>query len=160
MISSLLSTKATHGLALLFISVLLLSACVGEPEAGGQELRQPTGTFETVDMDSESGKSDAPSSGRDARDCPGVESGLMQIVTSADPLAKARERGLTIDNNRIQVLLVLDSAETDFLETYDVQAGKLVGSELQAFVATGDICELAKNEKVLAILLPASAVTQ
>ena len=160
MISSLLGEKAPRGLVLLFLSFLLLSACGGGPEAEGDGLSQPTGTFETVEMDPDAGKVDAPSSGRGAQDCPSVESRLIQVVTSDDPLAAAQGQGLTIVDDRIQVLLVLDSTETEFLKAYDVQVGKLVGSEVQAFVPVARICELAKHEKVLAIRLPAVAVPQ
>ena len=56
--------------------------------------------------------------------------------------------------------MVLEDEDSGFLEDYDVEVGKQIGTQVQAFVPLARLCELASSDKVLAVRLPDQAVGQ
>ena len=67
---------------------------------------------------------------------------------------------MTVKDGKIQVVLVLSQEDTGFLQDYDVEVGTQSGTQVQAFVSPDRLCDLAKTDEVLAINLPAQALTQ
>ena len=119
--------------------------------------RAPTPEFSTTQVPSDLQAAPEPVA---AGDCPGLDSTLAGVVASADPLAQAEQSLLTVKNGKIQVVLVLSQEDTGFLKDYDVEVGTQLGTQVQAFVPPGQLCDLAKTDEVLAINLPAQAITQ
>jgi hypothetical protein len=93
-------------------------------------------------------------------DCPGLDSSLAQVAASPDPLEQARLSLMTVRDGKIQVVLVLSQEDTGFLQSYDVEIGAQAGTQVQAFVPPGRLCDLAKTDEVLAINPAAQAITQ
>jgi hypothetical protein len=118
------------------------------PEAGTVEIRP--------DMQQVSpGNLDEP---RKQSDCPGLDSLLLQIVQSSDPLDSAEQLHLNVKEDKVQVLLVLDREDVGFLQDFEVEIGTQSGTEVQAFVPISQLCDLANTDEVLAIRVPAQAV--
>lgn len=92
--------------------------------------------------------------------CPKVESQLGQITQAASPLETARQLGLRVQGDKVQVLLVLNDEDVTFLQDFEVEIGKQSGTQVQAFVPLSRVCELASTDQVLAIRLPDQAVVQ
>jgi hypothetical protein len=148
--------------AALFCLASMSGACVAVPSSpsqpnGAPQNAPPTPEFSTTQVPS--GLQAAPEPVA-AGDCPGLDSTLAGVVASADPLAQAEQSLLTVKNGKIQVVLVLSQEDTGFLKDYDVEVGTQLGTQVQAFVPPGQLCDLAKTDEVLAINLPAQAVTQ
>jgi len=93
-----------------------------------------------------------------AADCPKVESPLSQIVQGPNPAETAKQLGARVEGAKIQVLVVLKDENARFLEDYEVEVGKQLGTQVQAFVPLSRLCELASSDSVLAIRLPDQAV--
>lgn len=94
-------------------------------------------------------------------DCPGLDSALVQIMRSSDPIAQAKQSLLQLrDGDKIQVVLVLSQRDTRFLHAYDVEIGTQADMQVQAYVPLDRLCDLAKTAEVLAINLPAQAISQ
>jgi len=93
-------------------------------------------------------------------DCPGLDSTLAQVAASPDPLEQARQSLLTVKNDKIQVVLLLSQQDADFLQSYDVEVGTQTGTQVQAFVPPGRLCDLAKTDEVLTISPAAQAIPQ
>jgi hypothetical protein len=91
--------------------------------------------------------------------CPKLDSQLNQVLASTDPLSTAKQMKMNVNENKVQVVIVLSSQNIDFLQDYEVAVGVQSGSELQAFVALNQICEISSRDEVLAIRLPAAGVT-
>jgi len=89
--------------------------------------------------------------------CPKLDSQLNQVLASADPLNTAQQMELSLKENRIQVLIVLSSPNTDFLQDYELEPGVQSGNELQTYIALSQLCELSSRDEILAIRLPAAA---
>lgn len=153
-----------------FIAVLLCltalnGACVAvpfpssQPDAA-QQNAPPTPEFSTTQIPAD--KLVAPEGAAPATEseCPGLDSALVQIIQSPDPVEQARQSLLQVKDGKIQVVLVLSQQDTSFLQGYDVEIGTQSDMQVQAFVPLGRLCDLAKTDEVLAIKLPAQAVTQ
>ena len=121
--------------------------------------RAPTPEFSTTQVPSDLRPRPSRRACR-AGDCPGLDSTLAQVAASPDPLAQAKQSLLTVKDGKIQVVLVLSQEDTGFLKDYDVEVGTQLGTQVQAFVPPGQLCDLAKTDEVLAINLPAQAITQ
>ena len=91
-------------------------------------------------------------------DCPGLESQLYQVTQAEDPLSMAEQVGLTLKDNKVQILFVLEGEETDFLLAYDVELGTQSGNQVQGYAPVDRLCELANLDAVLAIRRPAQPV--
>jgi hypothetical protein len=90
--------------------------------------------------------------------CPKLDSLLNQVVASSDPLKMAASLNLRLREGKVQVLLVLASADPSFLEEFEVEPGSQAGQEIQAFVPLDRLCEIANLEQVLAIRIPAQGI--
>jgi len=97
---------------------------------------------------------------REQSDCPDLDSLLFQITRAPDPLALAEQSQLKVKEDKVQVLLILDCEDTDFLQDFEVEMGTQSGTQVQAFVPVNQLCDLANTDKVLAIRLPAQAIPQ
>jgi hypothetical protein len=93
-----------------------------------------------------------------ARACPGLDSRLDQVARSADPLLTARQLGLRVEGDSIQVVLVLGAGEVDELAGLGVRASTRVGDQVQAFIPIHLLCEVAATDVVETILAPSEAV--
>ena len=149
--------------AALFCLAALSGACVAVPSSpsqpnGAPQNAPPTPEFSTTQVqptDLQAAPEPAASS-----DCPGLDSALAQVAASPDPLAQAEQSLLTVKDGKIQVVLVLSQEDTGFLKDYNVEVGTQLGTQVQAFVPPGQLCDLAKTDEVLAINRPAQAITQ
>jgi hypothetical protein len=97
---------------------------------------------------------------RETENCPALESTLQQIVHAANPLELAESLQITIQEDKIQVLLILDGTDTRFLQDFGAEVGAQSGKQVQAFVPIATLCDLANTRQVGAIHLPDRAVTQ
>ncbi len=146
----------------MFVSLAVLAgACVGvpasPPPAPALQDAVRTPEFETQQLPPAAQAAPELSTRAKSNDCPGLDSALAQIAASPDPLAQARQLQLTIKNDKIQVVLLLNQADTSFLQSYDVEIGAQAEARVQAFAPPGRLCDLAKSGKVLRISLPAQA---
>jgi len=118
----------------------------------------PTSEFNTVknELDTELSPGDIPS--RAPSDCPGLDSQLFQLAQDEDPPSLAESLGFRVKNGKVQVLIILANEETSFLKDFQIELGTQAGNQVQAFVPFDRLCELAKNEAVLAIRRAAQAV--
>ncbi len=148
----------------IFVFVAVLAgACVAVPASPPAPALQDaahTPEFETQQLPPDAQAAPDLSTRTKPSDCPGLDSALAQIAGSPDPLVEARQRQLTIKNDKIQVVLLLNQADISFLQSYDVEIGAQAEARVQAFVPPGRLCDLAKSGKVLKISLPAQAVPQ
>ncbi|MGQ9677550.1 MAG: hypothetical protein ACUVX1_17955 [Chloroflexota bacterium] len=85
---------------------------------------------------------------------------LIQVVRAPDPLAHARQLRLNVKDDKVQVLLVLDREDVNFLSGYGAEVGTQSGTQAQASVPVNRICEPARTEEVLAIRVPARVIPQ
>ncbi|MEM8533085.1 MAG: hypothetical protein AAGF95_19725, partial [Chloroflexota bacterium] len=95
-----------------------------------------------------------------AQACPNVETALLQLIGATESDSSTQHSQLTIQEDQVQVVLVLESEDTSFLENYDVEVGTQSGTEVQAFVTITQICDLANDLQVQAIRVPATAISQ
>lgn len=150
----------------------LMAACQAQPAAPpptisgsapegtvGQDA-PPTPELDTIEI--ESGQQVSPDDLEllPQNECPGLDSWLFQLTQVPKPLELAEQLGFRVKADKIQVLLVLASEDTSFLQTFPVEPGTQSGTELQAFVPVDQLCDLANAAEVLAIRLPAQAVPQ
>ncbi len=66
---------------------------------------------------------------------------------------------MNVKENKVQVVIVLNSQDTAFLQDYEIELGTQAGDEIQAYVALSQLCELSNRDEVLAIRLPAAGFT-
>lgn len=130
-------------IAVLFLS--LLAAC--RPSAGTDPAQGQFATEIQPEM--------IPS--REARECPALDSQLYQLTLADDPLRLADQLGLRIKDEKVQVLVILAGQETGFLQDYGAELGTQSGSQIQVFIPFDQLCELAKDDAVIAIRAPAQA---
>lgn len=90
--------------------------------------------------------------------CPKLDSLLNQVLSSDDPLKTAGQLGLSLLDQKIQVVIVLKGEDTAFLEEYEVDLGTQSGSELQVYASLSRLCDVSNRDEVLAIRLPTAAV--
>lgn len=128
------------------------------PQAPGQQDAPPTPEADTEDVSGEISSDDLPS--REPSECPDLDSQLFQITQSSNPIEAAERLGLRIKENKIQVLLILEGEDTNFLKDFEAEIGTQAGEKVQAFVPIDRLCELANADEVLAIRLPAQAAPQ
>ena len=153
--------------------VVLCAACVTLPAPvtpGGTGANAPAATsskgLATVELPASQPLATTPAALADpTRDnsstCPGVESALLQILVSPDPVAQAKQLRIpVIDGDKVQVLLVLSQPGAGFLAAYGAEAGSQSGDNVQAYVPLARACELARSGHVLAMSLPAQAIPQ
>jgi hypothetical protein len=126
------------------IGVIVFTACSGLPSTGKAE---GSGSLETKNPP-------------DPQNCPGVESGLLQILQSENPIEAAEGRGYPTKDGKLQILLVLEKDDLEFLDSWDVEVGSGVGEQVQIFGRPGVICEIAHHENVLAVRLPQLGLPQ
>lgn len=147
---------------ILCISLLALGlhACASPSTAAEGEQENPA-VFTTLEIESTKALM-APTVDRPRTEggCPGVESALMGFLEEEDPVEAARRAGFPTRGGRIQVLLELAGEETAFLEEHELEVGTQVGSRAQAFIEPEAICELAADERVRTVQLPALAAPQ
>ena len=154
--SKLVIVAALLCLASLSAACVAVPASTGQPD-GAPQNAPPTPEFSTTQVPSDLQAAPEPVvAGR----CPGLDSTLAGVVASSDPLAQAKQSLLTVKDGKIQVVLVLSQEDTGFLQDYDVEVGTQSGTQVQAFVSPDRLCDLAKTDEVLAINLPAQALTQ
>ena len=156
--------KLVSMVALLCLAALN-GACMALPSPAGQpdaaQLNAPrTPEFSTTQIPAD--KLVAPGGAKPAtkNDCPGLDSALAQVAASPDPLEQARQSLLTVKDGKIQVVLLLSQGDTGFLQNYDVEIGRQTGSQVQAFVPPGRLCDLANTDEVLTISPAAQAIPQ
>ena len=130
-----------------------------QPE--GQVLEQnvpPTPPLATVVIPPDAQMSPHEVQPHKQRDCPELDSTLAQIVQSPNPLDLAQQLRLTTKDNKIQVLLILDRKDIDFLQDFQVEVGTQFGTRVQAFVPVSQLCNLANTDAVLAVRVPNRAI--
>jgi hypothetical protein len=88
---------------------------------------------------------------REPSPCPGLDSQLYQLIQSDDPALSATQIGMNVKDDKVQVLIILENDQADFLVDFDVELGTQSGNQLQAYVPFDHLCELANLDMVLAI---------
>ena len=130
-------------------SIRSTSPPAASEQAPGQQSVLPTPEFDTLEIEPDAQMSPLPT--REPSHCPDLDSQLFQITQAPDPLDLAEELQFKIRKDKIQVLLILDRNETDFLRDFEVELGTQSGTQVQAFVPIGQLCDLANTDQVLAI---------
>ena len=161
------------GLWVAFVTLLALTtACAtwpgaSSPTASGQTPEQvleqnmtPTPEFDAVEIRPEGQVLPGSPKSIKQNECPDLESMLFQIAQAPDPLTLAQQLQLKVKEDKIQVVLILDSEDTSFLQNFEVEIGTQMGTQVQAFVPINQLCALANTAEVLAVRLPAQAVPQ
>lgn len=97
---------------------------------------------------------------REMAKCPALDRTLQQIILADNPLELAEALQITTKEDKIQVLLILDETDTGFLADFGAEVGTQSGVHVQAFVPISTLCDVASTRPVIAIHLPAQAVTQ
>lgn len=143
--------------ALLLLLAAALAACVPSesPLPGSQDV-SPVATG----VGSDSPDTALPAEAippRAARDCPGLDSQLFQLTQADDPAQMIEQLGLRTKEGKVQVLLLLASEETSFLQDFGAEVGTQVGNEVQAFMPIDQLCPLANHDAVLAVRPAAQA---
>ena len=128
-----------------------------EPAGGLLQDAPPTQELEVVDVNSDQMPPLDPTKWT-AKDCPNLQSQLQQVIQSSNPVETAKLLGLRVQEDRVLVLVVLKDEDARFLEDFDIEPGKLSGTQVQAFVPFSRLCELANTDNVIAIRLPDQAV--
>ena len=130
-----------------------------------EQVASPTPQFDTVEIKPEdqiiSGdlQADDLQSTKNA-DCPGLENMLFEISKVPDPISLAKQLQLNVKDDKLQVLLILASEDTNFLQNFDIEPETQVGSQVQAYIPIDQLCPLANTDEVLAIRLPDQALPQ
>jgi hypothetical protein len=139
--------------------LLLMAACgpVPNPIVGQAA---PTAEFDVSEIEPSTDLSPETIPPREPSACPALDSQLLQLTQADDPLHTAEQLGFRVKDGKVQVLLVLASEDTDFLQKYGVEPGTQAASQVQAFVPIDQLCELANADPVLAIRPAAQAVPQ
>lgn len=132
------------------MGILLMSAC-GQSNCFNGNEDDPETVFKTVDDKFEPKIDPENLPSREPGDCPGLDSQLYQLIQKDDPQLSASEIGMNVKENKIQVLIILESEATDFLLDYDVELGTQAGNQVQAYVSFDCLCALANLDAVLAI---------
>lgn len=96
----------------------------------------------------------------DTKNCPGVESAVIQILQAENPIGAAERKGYSTRDGKIQVLLVLAADDPSFLDTWGVEVGSGAGGQVQVFARPELICEIARHRNVLAVRLPQLGIPQ
>ena len=158
-------TPKLSSVAMLLCLTAFFGACVSVPSPADrpnavQQNAPPTPELSTIQIPAD--KLGAPAAAAPAlqSDCPGLDSALAQVAASPDPLEQARQSLMTVQDGRIQVVLVLSQEDTAFLQDHEVEIGTRSGTQVQAFVLPGRLCDLAKTDEVLTISPAAQAVLQ
>lgn len=79
------------------------------------------------------------------------------MTQANDPALVAEHLGLRTKERKVQVLLLLASEETSFLQDFGAEVGTQVGNEVQAFMPIDQLCQLANHDTVLAVRPAAQA---
>ncbi|NOK58988.1 MAG: hypothetical protein GFH25_541218n19 [Chloroflexi bacterium AL-N10] len=145
---------------------LLIVACgasaasvpVGDRAALAVE-ETPVASIGQAPIDPDIAKS-AQEAKQQAQACPNVETALLQLIEATKTNTPTQLPQLTIQEDRVQVVLVLESEDTSFLENYEVEVGTQSGNEVQAFVTITHICDLANDQQIQAIRVPATVLSQ
>ena len=94
------------------------------------------------------------------KECPNVDGALLPLIQATDYVEWAEASRIKVKGDKVQVLLVLAKEDIGFLHDFEVEVGTQQGIKVQAYVPIDRLCDLAKDESVLAIRLPAQAVAQ
>ncbi|MBN1641759.1 MAG: hypothetical protein JXA09_11030, partial [Anaerolineae bacterium] len=148
-----------------FVLLGMLAACEAgaSPEGTGSDLIEqivsPTPDWSTVEVDTDQvpDLGEKPTKGGG---CAGLDSALVQIMQSPDPISMAQQLGIKTSGSKIQVALTLSGTDTAFLSDYDVEVGTQVGEKVQAYVPVKQLCEIALLDQVLRVSLPAVGAPQ
>jgi hypothetical protein len=141
--------------ALLALLVLVASTgCATSGQAPGQvgvdQDAPPTGTAEVITVDLNAVEPE-PKSRAAAELCQDLHGPLLQVVEAQDPVQEAQALGLTVREDQVQVVLVLNEKGVDFLRLAGVDVGKQSGKQVQAYAPISRLCELAADKRVDAI---------
>ena len=156
---------------LLLLSLLACAACGAQPGAQplsepGQspgsvveQFEPPTPVLEstTVELDQVSPRE---LDKRLKEECPNVDSALLPLIRATDYVEWSESSDIKVKGDKVQVLLVLAKEDIGFLHDFEVEVGTQQGIKVQAYVPIDRLCDLAKDEGVLAIRLPGQAVAQ
>jgi hypothetical protein len=119
----------------------------------------PTRTLEVIDVDADAVKL-APGIRAADDGCPYLPNPLLQIIASRDPAQEAKALGLNVLDDSVQIELLLDRRDSTFLQQAGIEIGKQVGRKVQAYVPIARLCELATDQRVLALHPVSQAETQ
>jgi len=139
--------------------LFLLAACVPPPSPITGRAA-PTAEFGVVEGKPSSTIFPGTIPPRKPRTCLALDSQLFQFTQTDDPSRTAEQLGFRVKDGKIQVLLVLASEDTDFLQEFGVEVGTQSASQVQAFVPMDQLCALAHTDQVLAIRPIAQAFPQ
>jgi hypothetical protein len=93
-------------------------------------------------------------------ECGKLDGIFLPVLEATDPLEMARALKMKVKGEKIQVMIVLDSADTSFLRDFEAEVDKQSGDQVQAYVPIARLCDLANDERVLAVYPPNQAIIQ
>jgi len=129
------------------------------PGAAGEQIAPPTPSFGTTEVESD--QVSPRETDRDLQEsCPNVDAALWPLIQADDHREWGEDADVKVKGDKVQVLLILAGQDTQFLRDMDIEVGTQIGPKVQAFVPIDALCDLANEEDVLAIRLPARAANQ
>lgn len=84
-------------------------------------------------------------------ECPALDTHLSQFILADDPASLATELGFRVNENKIQVIILLNTDDTSFLTNFGVEIGTIATKKVQAFVPFDQLCLLSRQEAVISI---------
>jgi hypothetical protein len=93
-------------------------------------------------------------------ECGKLDGIFLPVLEATDPLEMARALKMKVKGEKIQVMIVLDGADTSFLRDFEAEVDKQSGDQVQAYVPIARLCDLANDERVLAVYPPNQAIIQ
>jgi hypothetical protein len=129
----------------------------GQPPVGQDA--PPTPPLDVITVDLDAGVSQETERSPLMK-CTSLDGVLLSVIVASNPLEMAQALHMQIQDEKIQVMLVLDGADVSFLQEFEVEIGKQSGDQVQAFVPIARLCDLANEERVLAVYPPSQAILQ
>lgn len=147
-----IKNNITPGISLvLALFLALMSACAPTEDSIPAGLNISTADFETTSGPIDQNINPESSPGGKLNECPALDSLLLQLVNMDDASDMAAKLGYQVKENKIQVLLILESEDLAFLSDFDAEIGSQTGKQVQAFVGFDQLCPLARHDAVLAV---------
>jgi len=129
----------------------------GQPPLGQDAPPTPPMDVITVDLDANVSQETERSP---LMECARLDGVLLSVMAASDPLEMAKALRMQVQGDKIQVMLVLDGVDASFLREFEVEIGKQSGDQVQAFVPLARLCDLANDERILAMYPPNQAIIQ
>jgi hypothetical protein len=140
------------------ILLVAFAACAPPANSTPLGLNAATAELKTMEVQIDTKITPQGNKSRESNGCPALDSQLYQLSQMENAPEKAKQLGLRIKDDKVQVLIILDSENSDFLLNYGAEVGTQIGKQVQAYIPFDQLCKLAIESSVLAIRPAAQAV--